>query len=91
VSIDTITIIKETQSRIENSLENGFEYDHSVWVDESADFLRKRITSKLQMIVLYIDLVGSTKMILELPEEKIATIISSFSQEMGYVIRQHDG
>ncbi len=91
MSIDTTTIIKETQSRIEDSLENSFEYNHSVWVDESADFLRKRITTKLQMIVLYVDLVGSTKMILDLPEEKIATIISSFSQEMGYIIRQHDG
>ncbi|PHY03669.1 MAG: adenylate cyclase, partial [Thaumarchaeota archaeon] len=35
--------------------------------------------------------VGSTTMALELPPEKIAIIISSFSQEMGSVIRQHHG
>jgi len=43
------------------------------------------------MIVLYVDLVGSTTMTLELPAEKIAIIISSFSQEMAAVIRQHRG
>jgi class 3 adenylate cyclase len=43
------------------------------------------------MMVLYVDLVGSTSMILELPEEKIATIITSFAQEMANVIRQHNG
>ena len=42
-------------------------------------------------MVLYVDLVGSTKMALEMPSEKIATIISSFAQEMAAVIRQHHG
>ncbi|MDH3824129.1 MAG: adenylate/guanylate cyclase domain-containing protein, partial [Nitrosopumilus sp.] len=49
------------------------------------------VFSKLDMVVLYVDLVGSTTMALEMPEEKIAIIISSFSQEMAAVIRQHHG
>ena len=40
---------------------------------------------------MYVDLVGSTTMTLEMPEEKIAIIISSFAQEMASVIRQHQG
>ena len=40
---------------------------------------------------MYVDLVGSTTMTLEMPAEKIAIIISSFSQEMAAVIRQHQG
>jgi len=43
------------------------------------------------MVVLYVDLVGSTTMTLEMPAEKIATIVSSFAQEMAAVIRQHHG
>ena len=39
----------------------------------------------------FIDLLGSTTMTLELPEEKIATIISSFAQEMAYVVKQYGG
>ncbi len=59
--------------------------------DESDQFLRKHVFSKLDMVVLYVDLVGSTTMTLEMPAEKIAIIISSFSQEMAAVIRQHHG
>jgi len=43
------------------------------------------------MVVLYVDLVGSTTMALEMPSEKIAIIMSSFAQEMAAVIRQHNG
>ena len=43
------------------------------------------------MVVLYVDLVGSTNMTLEMPGEKIAIIISSFAQEMAAVVRQHHG
>ena len=42
-------------------------------------------------LFLYVDLVGSTTMALEMPSEKIAIIISSFAQEMAAVIRQHHG
>ena len=40
--------------------------------DDSEKFLRKNVFSKLDMMVLYVDLVGSTTMTLEMPEEKIA-------------------
>ena len=49
--------------------------------------MRKHVFLKLDMVVLYVDLVGSTTMTLEMPEEKIAIIISSFSQEMATVIQ----
>ena len=43
------------------------------------------------MIVVYVDLVGSTEITLSLPEEKVAIIIRSFAQEMSNVIKRHDG
>lgn len=87
--LDSENMILETQKRVWASLKKGYEY--SGVVDESEKFLRKNVFSKLDMIVLYVDLVGSTTMTLELPAEKIATIVSSFSQEMAAVIRQHHG
>ncbi len=87
--VDSETLIKETQKRIWAALKKGYEYAGNF--DESDKFLRKHVFSRVDMIVLYVDLVGSTSMTLELPEEKIATIISSFSQEMANVIRQHHG
>ncbi len=87
--LDSEAIILETQKRVWGALKKGYEY--SGVVDESEQFLRKNVFSKLDMVVLYVDLVGSTTMTLELPAEKIATIVSSFAQEMATVIRQHHG
>ena len=87
--LDSETMILETQKRVWGALKKGYEY--SGVVNDSDKFLRKNVFSKLDMIVLYVDLVGSTTMTLELPAEKIAIIISSFSQEMAAVIRQHHG
>jgi len=87
--LDSETMILETQKRVWGALKKGYEY--SGMVDESDQFLRKNVFSKLDMVVLYVDLVGSTTMTLEMPAEKIATIVSSFSQEMAAVIRQHHG
>lgn len=88
-TVDFETMILETQKRVWGSLKKGYEY--SGMADESEKFLRKNVFLKLDMVVLYVDLVGSTTMTLEMPAEKIAIIVSSFSQEMASVIRQHHG
>ena len=88
-TVDIETLIKEVQKRVWSSLKKGYEYDY--FKDESDKFLREHVSSKVKMIIVYVDLVGSTQMSLELPTEKLAIIISSFSQEMGFVIRHYDG
>ena len=87
--VDSETLVKEAQKRIWGALKQGYEYNPST--DESEKFLRDLVSSRVNMIVLYVDLVGSTDITLSLPEEKVAIIISSFAQEMAEVIRQHDG
>lgn len=87
--VDSDTMVLDTQKRVWAALKKGYEY--SGLIDESDKYLRKHVFSKLDMMVLYVDLVGSTTMTLEMPAEKIAIIVSSFSQEMAAVIRQHHG
>ena len=87
--VDSETMIFETQKRVWGALKKGYEYTGIT--NESETFLRENVFSKIDMIVLYVDLVGSTAMTLELPEEKLAIIISSFSQEMASVIRLYNG
>ena len=86
---DFDTMILETQKRVWGALKKGYEYSGSI--DESDKFLRQHVFSKLNMMVIYVDLVGSTTMTLEMRAEKIATIIGSFAQEMAAVIRQNNG
>jgi adenylate cyclase len=89
-AIDSETLIKETQKRVWSSLKQGYEYEETS-MNESEAFLRDLVSSRVNMIVLYVDLVGSTDITLSLPEEKVAIIIRSFAQEMSNVIRQYDG
>ena len=87
--IDSETMIMETQKRVWGALKKGYEYTGVI--DDSDKFLRENVFKKINIVTLYVDLVGSTTMTLELPAEKLATIVSSFSQEMASVIRQHKG
>ena len=88
-TVDSETLLKTVQNRIKDSLKNGYQYANIV--DESEKFLRKHTFQTLEIAVLYVDLVGSTKMSLKLPPAKLSIIISSFVQEMSYLISQHGG
>ena len=87
--VDSETLIKEVQDRVLKSLDGQSMY--AAVTEESEQFLRKRILKSMEMAVLFIDLVGSTSMILNLPKEKLATVFTTFAQEMAYVIKRHDG
>jgi len=87
--VDSETLIIETQKRIWGALKKGYEYQGVR--NESEKFLRANVFSRINMMVVYVDLVGSTTMTLELPEERLAVIISSFAQEMAAVLRRYNG
>jgi len=88
-TVDSETLLKMVQKRIQDSLKNGYKYSNIV--DDSKFYLRKHTFQTIEIAVLYVDLVGSTKMSLKLPPEKLSIIISSFVQEMSYLISQHGG
>ncbi|RDJ31203.1 MAG: adenylate/guanylate cyclase domain-containing protein [Crenarchaeota archaeon] len=88
-TVDSNTLIKNVQNRVNDSLEKGYQYTRVV--DSSEKFLRERVFQQVKAAVLYVDLVGSTKISMQLPPNKLSTLISSFSQEMAYVINAHNG
>ena len=88
-TVDSNTLIKNVQNRINDALQNGYEYTRVV--DSSENFLRTHTFQQVNMAVLYVDLFGSTKMSMELPSDELSVLISSFSQEMAYVINAHNG
>lgn len=87
--VDSKTLIESVQKRIKESLKNGFK--SSGIVSSSETFLRKHVFEHVEMTVLYVDLVGSTKMSLQLSSDKLSTLVSSFVQEMSYVISHNNG
>ena len=88
-TLDSETLIKVAQKRVTNSIVNGVEY--SPFKDNSEEFLRDHVNSKVHIFVMYIDMVNSTNITLSLPEEKIVKLITSFAQEMAYTVTQFGG
>lgn len=87
--VDSETLITEVHDRVLKSLNHEFMY--STVTEESEIFLREKVLKSMNMAVLFVDLVGSTDMILNLPKEKLAIIFTTFAQEMAYVIKRHEG
>ena len=88
-TLDSETLIKVAQKRVANSIINGVEY--SPFKDNSEEFLRDHVNSRVHIFVMYVDMVNSTNITLSLPEEKIVKLITSFAQEMAYTVTQFGG
>jgi len=87
--IDVESVIKDSQIRIWKSLKANPEFNISV--NEMQKILEKFMESKVKLVILHIDLVGSTKMSLNLPIDKLTTIIRAFAQEMTIIVSMYGG
>jgi len=88
-TLDSETLIKVAQKRVSDSIIRGIEY--SPFRDNSEEFLREHVNSRVHIFVMYIDLVNSTSITLSLSEEKVVKLITSFAQEMAYTVTQFGG
>jgi len=87
--VNQTELVEEVQKRVWGALKHDFQYTNVT--KDSEEFLSKNILSNVTMAVMYVDLVGSTDMVINLPHRQLAAIVSSFAQEMAYVIKQHNG
>jgi class 3 adenylate cyclase len=71
------------------ALEDRYLYDSSL--KDSQDFLFNHVNSKISFVIMYADLVGSTKMSMTLPVDKMVTIIRAFTHEMTNTVRSYGG
>jgi adenylate cyclase len=86
---DLETLFTQRQDRLWNALEQRYQYDTSI--KRGQDFLLKHVSSKIPLVIMYADLVGSTKMSMTLPVDKVVTIVRAFSHEISSVVESHDG
>jgi adenylate cyclase len=87
--VDLQTLSTQRQDRLVNALKERYQYNTSI--KRSQDFLRKHVSSKVPLVIMYADLVGSTKMSMTLPADKLVTIIRAFSHELSTVIESYEG
>ena len=60
-------------------------------VRRGQNFLLNHISSKIPLLIIYADLVGSTKMSMTLPLDNLVTIIRAFAHQMSHVVDSHGG
>jgi adenylate cyclase len=89
-SAELQSLIAQSKTRVLDSFEKGFGLNTKV-EDPSNIFLSKYIGTTLKLVVLYVDLVGSTLMTRSLPVHRLATIIQAFTQEMSFIVPKFGG
>jgi adenylate cyclase len=87
--IEIESIIKDSQIRMWNALKVKPEFKISL--SETQSILEKFAESKLNLVILHIDLVGSTKMSMTLSIDKLSAIIRAFAQETSLIISMYGG
>ncbi|MDQ4101351.1 MAG: adenylate/guanylate cyclase domain-containing protein [Thermoproteota archaeon] len=87
--VDSETLVSQTQDRLWRALKRRFQYDVSL--QPGQEFLLNHVSTKLPLVIMYADLVGSTNMSMTLPADKLTTIIRAFSYEISQVIYNHKG
>jgi class 3 adenylate cyclase len=87
--VDSETLVSRTQDRLWRALKRRFQYD--VTLQPGQEFLLNHVSTKIPLVIMYADLVGSTNMSMTLPADKLTTIIRAFTYEISQVIYNHKG
>jgi class 3 adenylate cyclase len=87
--VDLQTLFSQRQDRLWKALEERYQYNSSV--KRGQEFLLHHVNSKVELVIMYIDLVGSTKMSMTLPVEQLVTIIRAFTHEISSVVESYNG
>jgi adenylate cyclase len=87
--VDSETLVLQTQDRLWRALKRRFQYD--VTLQPGQEFLLHHVSTKVPLVIMYADLVGSTNMSMTLPADKLTTIIRAFTYEISQVIHSHKG
>jgi len=87
--VDVNSIMEKSQSRVWNAL--GGEREFIISVAETQNVLSKFARSKMKFVILNVDLVGSTKLSMNLPLDRLAKMIQTFNQEMSIIVKEFGG
>ncbi len=86
-TFDIQTIIGESRERVRKTIDAGTFFS----AESSDQLLREHLNSKMKLIVLYVDLVGSTMMTRSLPVAQLALMVQTFRQEMSFTVSRFNG
>lgn len=93
INLDTIfdidSAIEGVQKRIWRALK--VEPKFNIPLEKTQHLLEKFAYSEITLVILHVDLVGSTNLSMSLPLKKLVTIIQAFTQEMSLLVEAYGG
>jgi adenylate cyclase len=87
--LDSDSHLESIQVRVQRTLAQGPPIDLSTL--KCNQYLKRHVNNKSKLVVLCVDLVGSTKLTLSLLPNELISIINIFSTEMSMIISGHGG
>jgi adenylate cyclase len=88
-SVTLNSIMKKSQTRVRKTLEGKPGFVMSLV--ETQNVLKKLAKYKTTFVVLHVDLVGSTKLAMRLPLDRLTMMIQAFNQEMSIIVKEFGG
>jgi adenylate cyclase len=86
---DMQLLIDKIQERLSRAIKRRYQYETNL--RPAQEFLLDFVNTKIPLVIMYADLVGSTKMSMSLPVRSMVTIVKSFSYEMSNIINSSGG
>src|SRR5215212_7395257 len=83
------SIMKKSHARVRKTLEGKPDFVMSFL--ETQKVLKKFAKYKTTFVVLHVDLVGSTKLAMRLPLDRLTIMIQAFNQEMSIIVKAFGG
>jgi class 3 adenylate cyclase len=88
-TVDVNDIMKRSQGRVWKTLKGEPEFIISV--ADTQNTLAKADRSKMNFVILNVDLVASTKLSMTLPLDRLTMMIQAFNQEMSLIVKEFGG
>jgi class 3 adenylate cyclase len=86
----TKELIQNSITRLRKSIKQEFQYSQ-LNNATSNKHLREYVSKRIPLYVIFVDLVGSTKMSQKIPPSQLEDVIRSFSQELTIIIENYNG
>jgi adenylate cyclase len=87
--VDIEQVIKNAETRIWKALKSEPEF--TISTEETKGILKNLAKSKVQMVILHVDLVGSTRLSMSVPLDRLTTIMQAFTHEMSILVNMYGG
>jgi class 3 adenylate cyclase len=88
-TVDVNAVMRRSQTRVWKTLEGEPEFIISV--ADTQNILGKAARSKMNFVILNVDLVASTKLSMTLPLDRLTMMIQAFNQEMSLIVKEFGG